>query len=58
MERLGVEIARTLVEQVGDQIADAGLVDRVLRGAAGEGIFHRDQRHGRVLHEPGFDAAG
>ena len=58
MERLGVEVAGAFVEQVGHQIADAGLVGRVLRGAAGEGIFHRDQRNGGVLHEPGFDAAG
>ncbi len=55
---LGIEIAGALVEQAGDQIADAGLAGRVLAGAAAEGIFHRDQRHGRVLHEPGFDAAG
>ena len=31
MECLGIEIARALVEQVGDQVADAGLVGRVLR---------------------------
>jgi len=31
--------------------ADAGLVCGVLRGAAGESVFHRQQRHGRVLHE-------
>ena len=46
-----------LVEQAGDHVADAGLAGRVLRRAAAEGIFHRDQRHGGVLHEPGFDAA-
>ena len=34
-----------------------GLSGGILRGAAGEGIFHRDQRHGGVLHEPGLDAA-
>ncbi len=55
---LGIEIAGAFVEQVGDQIADAGLAGRILAGAAAEGIFHRDQRHGRILHEPGFDAAG
>ncbi len=58
MEGLGIEIAGTLIEQVGDQIADAGLRRRVLAGAATEGIFHRDQGHGRILDEPGFDAAG
>ena len=58
VEGAGIEVARTFVERVGDQIADAGLVGRVLRRAAAEGIFHRDQRHGGVLHEPGLDAAG
>ena len=57
MERLGVEIARAFVEEVADQIGDARLVLRILRRAAGKGIFHGDQRHGRVLHEPGLDAA-
>ena len=44
--------------QIGDQIADAGFVGRVLRRAAANAKFHRNQRHGRVLHEPGLDAAG
>ena len=44
--------------RLGDHVADAGLVGRVLRRAAAERIFHRDQRHGGVLHEPGLDAAG
>ncbi len=55
---LGIEIARAFVEQIGDHVADAGLVGGILRRAAAEGIFHRDQRHGGVLHEPGLDAAG
>ena len=58
VEGLGIQFARALIEQIGDQTADAGLVGRVLRRAADEGIFHRDQRHGGVLHEPGLDAAG
>jgi hypothetical protein len=55
---LGIQFAGALVEQVGDQIADPGLVGGILGGAAAEGIFHRNQRHGGVLHEPGLDAAG
>ena len=55
---LGIEIAGAFIEQAGDHVADAGLVGRVLRGAAAEGIFHRDQGNGGVLHEPGLDAAG
>ena len=58
MEGLGIEVTRAFIEQVGDQIADPGLVGRILRGAAAKGIFHRDQRHGGILHEPGLDAAG
>ena len=57
VEGLGIEVTRAFIEQIGDQIADAGFVGRVLRGAAVEGIFHRDQRHGGILHEPGLDAA-
>ena len=57
MEGFGIQIARTLVEQIANQIADPGLVGRVLGRTASEGIFHRDQRHGGFLHEPGFDAA-
>jgi len=58
VESLRIQIARALIKQVGDQIADAGLVGRILRRAAAEGIFHRDQRYGGILHEPGLDAAG
>ena len=58
VEGLGIQIARALIEQIGDQVADAGLVGRVLCGAAGEGVFHRDQRHGGVLHEPRLDSSG
>ena len=58
VEGLGIQFLGSLVEQAGDHVADAGLVGRILRRAAAEGIFHRDQRHGGVLHEPGLDAAG
>ncbi len=58
MEAARVEIAGALIDQIGDQMADAGLVGRVLGGAAIKAEFHGDQRHGGVLHEPGFDAAG
>ena len=38
-------------------VGDAGLAGRVLVGAAAEGEVHRDQRHRRLAHQPGFDAA-
>ena len=37
VERLGVELAGAFVEQVGGHVGDAGLVGRVLAGAAAEG---------------------
>ena len=58
MKRLGVEIARAFVEQAGEHGAGAGLALGILRGAAGKGKLHRDQRHGVILHQPGGDAAG
>ena len=58
MKGLGIQIARTFIEQAGDHVADAGLAGGILRGAAAKGVFHRDQGHGGVLHEPGLDAAG
>ena len=57
MKTIGVEVAGAFVEHVGDHVADAGFVRGILGGAAGEGIFHRHQRHGGILHEPGYDAA-
>ena len=57
LERLGVELAGALVEQRGDHVGDAGLVGRVLAGAAAEGEVHGDQRHRRLAHQPGLDAA-
>ncbi len=58
MKRLGVEIRSALVEHVGGEAADARLVGGILRRTSGEGKLQRDQRHGGVLNEPGFDAAG
>ena len=58
VKRPGIQVARTLIDEVGDHVADAGLAVRILHGAAVHGEFHRDQRHGRILHEPGLDAAG
>jgi hypothetical protein len=54
---LGVQIAGTFIKQTADQIADPGLTGRVLARTAVERVFHRDQRHGRVLHKPGLDAS-
>ena len=55
---LGIQIAGAFIDQIGDHIADAGFARRVLGRAAAEGIFHRDQGYGGVLHEPGLDTAG
>jgi hypothetical protein len=38
VEGIGIQIARAFIEQIGDQIADAGLVGRVLGRAAAKGI--------------------
>ena len=57
VEGLGIQISRAFVQRVGGEAAGAGFVGGVLRRAAGEGIFHRDQRHGGVLNQPGFNAA-
>ncbi len=56
-EGLGVEIGGAFVEQAGDHVADARLVGRVLSRAARERIFHRHQRNGGVLNEPGLDTS-
>ena len=58
VKRPGIKIAGTFVEQVGDEMADAGFVGRVLRRTAAERVLHRNQRHGGVLHEPSLDASG
>ncbi len=57
VEGLGVEIAGALVDHPGHQAGDAGLVGRVLAGAAAEREIHRDQRVRGFLHEPDLDAA-
>lgn len=58
VEGLGIKVAGAFIEQIRNHVADAGLAGRILRRAAAEGVFHRNQRHGGVLHEPGFDTSG
>ena len=57
LERLAVELAGAFVEQVDRHVGDAGLVGRVLVGAAAEGEVHGDQRHRGIAHHPDLDAA-
>ena len=57
MESLGIQLAGPFIEQARDQITDPGLAGGILARTAAEGIFHRDQRHGGVLHKPGLDPA-
>ena len=57
VERLGIQIARAFIDQIRDQIADTGFVGRILGRTAAEGVLHRDQWHGGILHEPGLDAS-
>jgi hypothetical protein len=58
LERLGVELAGAVVEQRGGQVRHARLDLGILVGAADEGEVHRDQRDGRIAHQPRLDAAG
>ena len=57
MKGLGVERAGAFVEQARRKAGDAGLALGILIGAAREGEVERDQRNGRVAHQPGLDAA-
>ena len=57
VEGLGIEIARALVHQGGKHGGGAHAAGRVLRGAAGQRKFHRDERHGIIFDQPGLDAA-
>ena len=57
VEGLGIEVADAVVERRGGEIGGPCLAGRVLRGAAGEGEVDGDQRHGRLVHQPGLDAA-
>jgi hypothetical protein len=57
LECLGVEIAGALVERGGRHVGCAGFSGRILIGAALERELHRDQRHGRLAHQPGLDAS-
>ena len=54
----GIQIAGTFIEQVCDEMADAGFVGRILGRTAAERVLHRNQRHRGVLHEPRLDASG
>ena len=56
-KRLGIQIARAVVEQRGCEIGSAGLAGRVLDRAADECKVDGDQRHRRLLHQPCLDAA-
>ncbi len=47
---------RAFVENAGEKRGEARLSFRVLRGAALEGEFDRDERHGIVFDKPGLDA--
>ena len=58
VKRRGIQIARALIDEVGRHIADAGLIGRVLGAAAVHGKFHGYERHGGILHKPGFDTPG
>ena len=58
MKRPGIQIARAFIDEIGDHIADAGFVGRVLCRAAAHAEFHRNQRYRGVLHEPGLDTPG
>ncbi len=58
LEGGGVEIAGAFVERCDRHLGEPGLVGWILRGAAPDREIHRDQRHGRVAHQPEFDAAG
>ena len=57
LERPGIEIAGAVIEQRRDEIGGAGFARRVLDRAADESEVDGDQRHGRLVHQPGLDAA-
>jgi len=57
VEGLGVERTGAFIEQRHHHAGDAGLVERVLGGAAGKGEVDGDQRHRGIAHQPGLDAA-
>ena len=56
VERIAVECARALVEQIGNHVGDTGFVRRILLRPAAKRELHGDQRRGRLAHQPGLDA--
>ncbi len=58
LESLGIEIAGAGIEQRCGEIGGARLAGRILDRAADEGEVDGDQRHRRLVHQPGLDAAG
>ena len=50
--------AGAFVERRGEQSGESGLFGRVLRRAAANGEFERDERHGVAFDEPDLQAAG
>ncbi len=58
MERLGIEVAGTLVEHGREEVGEPLPAQRVLGAAAFEGEAHRDQRHTVLFDQPSLDPAG
>ena len=58
LKRLGVEIARALVEQGRSHIGEPGAICGILRGTAVESEIHGKYRQRVVAHEPDFDTRG
>ena len=56
MEATRVIRAGAFIERRREQRRQSGLLGRVLRGAAAEREFERDERHGVAFHEPGLKA--
>ena len=57
LERVGIVVARALVEQAGEHLRHAGLVRGIVRGAALEDEGDGDQRHHVGFDVPGLDTA-
>src|SRR5579883_122706 len=57
VKSLGIERPGAFIKQAAEQRRRARLAGRVLRRAALEGEFDRDQRHGVVFDQPSLDPA-